>query len=353
METRFLGGTGLRVSVLSFGAMTFGGEGSDFFRPVGTTELDDARRQIDLCLDAGVNLFDTADVYSDGRSEEILGAALGARRGDVILATKLHGATGEGPNERGQSRYHIVRAVEASLRRLGTDWIDVLQVHAIDGCTDPQETLRALDDLVRAGTVRYIGCSNFSAWHLMRALAISGREHLERYRVLQAHYSLIARELEHEHIPLCLDQGVGVLVWSPLSGGFLTGKVRRDAPAPQGSRGAVMGPPGGLASPDVAFDTVDALVEIAEGRGASPAQVALNWLLAKPGVTSLIVGARDERQLADNLAAAGWSLSPEEVARLDAVSALRLPYPYWHQLRYNAERLPEPWMLERLGRGER
>ncbi|WP_425516805.1 aldo/keto reductase [Miltoncostaea oceani] len=350
MRMRFLGRTGLQVSAISFGAMTFGGASSEFFRPVGTTELDEARRQVDLCLDAGVNLFDTADVYSDGRSEEILGAALGARRADVLVATKLHGAMG-GPNDRGQSRHHIVRAVHASLRRLGTDWIDVLQVHAIDGLTDPQETLRALDDLVRAGTVRYTGCSNHSAWHLMRALGVSEREHLERYSVLQAHYSLVSRELEHELVPLCLDQGVGILVWSPLAGGFLTGKVRRGERGPEGSRQSVMGPPGGLADEDRAFDVVDALVEIGAAHGVSAAQVALNWLSGRPGVSSLIVGARTEEQLADNLAATGWDLTDAEAARLEELSALRLPYPYWHQLRYNAERLDEPWIVERRARG--
>ena len=350
MRMNFLGRTGLEVSAISFGAMTFGGARSDFFRPVGTTELDEARRQVDRCLAAGVNLFDTADVYSDGASEEILGAALGSRRADVLLATKLHGQAGPGPNDRGGSRHHIVRAVQASLRRLGTDWIDLLQVHGIDGRTDPHETLRALDDLVRAGTVRYVGCSNWSAWHLMKALGISEREHLERYSVLQAHYSLVARELEHELVPLCLDQGVGILVWSPLSGGFLTGKVRRDRSGPEGSRTSLMGPPGGLADAELAFGIVDALVEIGEARGARPAQVALNWLSAKPGVTSLIVGARTEEQLADNLAATGWELAPGELARLDAVSAGRLPYPYWHQLRYNADRLDEPWLRERAAR---
>lgn len=353
METRDLGRTGLAVSALSFGAMTFAGARSDFFRPVGQTEQAAADRQVAMCLDAGVNLFDTADVYTDGGSEEMLGRALGARRGDVLLATKLHGRMGDGPNDLGQSRHHVIGACEASLRRLGTDWIDLLQVHSIDGRTDPAETLRALDDLVRAGKVRYVGCSNFAAWQLMKALAVSEREHLVRYSALQAHYSLVARDLEHELVPLCVDQGVGILVWSPLSGGFLTGKVRRDVPAPEGSRGAAMPPPGGLSDPAAAHDTVDALVAIAADRGVSPAQVALNWLLARPGVTSLIVGARTEEQLADNLAAAGWSLTPGEVAHLDAVSAPRLPYPQWHQLRYNAERLTEPWALERIGRGER
>lgn len=348
---RFLGRTGLRVSAISFGAMTFGGARSDFFRTVGTTELEEARRQVDLCLDAGVNLFDTADVYSNGASEEILGAALGARRDDVLVATKLHGRTGPGENDLGQSRHHIVRAVHDSLRRLQTDWIDILQVHGIDRRTDPEETLRAFDDLIRAGAIRYIGCSNFSAWHLMKALAVSEREHLNRFTVLQAHYSLVSRELEHELVPLCLDQGVGILVWSPLSGGFLTGKVTRESGAPEGTRQAATGPPGGLADPEAAYATVDVLREIAAARGVSPSQVALNWLLAKPGVTSLIAGARTDEQLADNLAAVEWELDAGEVERLDAVSAGRLPYPQWHQLLYNSARATEPWLLERAARG--
>ncbi|MGD9572429.1 MAG: aldo/keto reductase [Thermoleophilia bacterium] len=347
---RFLGRTGLQVSAISFGSMTFGGARDEAFRAVGTTEVAGARRQVDMCIDAGVNLFDTADVYSGGLSEEILGAALGPRRAEVLLATKLHAPMG-GPNDIGGSRHHITRAVEASLRRLGTDWIDVLQLHGIDGRTDPLETLRALDDLVRAGTVRYIGCSNYAGWHLMRALAVSEREGLARFCVLQAYYSLVARELEHELVPLCLDQGVGILVWSPLAAGFLTGKVRRGADGPAGARTSVEGPPGGLADEDAAFAVVDELVAIASERGVGPAQVVLNWLLAKPGVTSLIVGARTHEQLADNLAAADWELTAEEVGRLDAVSAPRLPYPQWHQLRYNAARLPEPWVTERLARG--
>ncbi len=353
MQMRYLGRTGLAVSALSFGAMTFAGARSDFFRPVGRTEQDVADRQVAMCLDAGVNLFDTADVYTDGGSEEMLGRALGGRRSGVLLATKLNGRTGDGPNDLGQSRHHVIEACEASLRRLGTDWIDLLQLHSIDGRTDPAETLRALDDLVRSGKVRYIGCSNLAAWQLMKALSVADRERLVRHSALQAHYSLLTRDIEHELVPLCLDQGLGILVWSPLSGGFLTGKVRRGGSAPEGSRGAAMPPPGGLADPERAHDIVDALVEIAGGRGVSPAQVALNWLLANPGVTSLVVGARTEEQLADNLAAADWDLAPGEVAHLDAVSAPRLPYPQWHQLRYNAERLDEPWAAERIARGER
>jgi aryl-alcohol dehydrogenase-like predicted oxidoreductase len=341
---RELGRTGLLVSTIAFGTMTFGGARSDFFRPVGTTELDDARRQVAMCIDAGVNLFDTADSYSNGASEEILGRALGARRPDVLLATKLHARTGPGPNDVGQSRAHIVRAVEASLARLGSDWIDLLQMHGFDGRTDLEDTLRALDDLVRAGTVRCIGCSNYSAWHLMKALSISERRGLERYAANQAYYSLVARELEWELVPLCLDQRVGILVWSPLAGGWLTGKFRRGRATPEGARAARNGPPGGLRDEEQALDVVEALVEIAEERGASPAQVALAWVVGAPGVTSAIVGARNEEQLADTLAAAELVLAPAERARLERASAVRIPYPQWHQLRFNTARLDEPWM---------
>jgi aryl-alcohol dehydrogenase-like predicted oxidoreductase len=344
VEYRYLGRTGLLVSAISFGAMTFGGARSDFFRPVGTTELDDAREQVAMCLEAGVNLFDTADAYSNGASEEILGAALGSRRPEALLATKLHARTGPGPNDIGQSRAHIVEAVEASLRRLGTDWIDLLQVHGFDGRTDLEQSLRALDDLVRAGKVRYIGCSNSSAWHLMKALAVSDRRRLERYANLQAYYSLVARELEWELVPLCVDQGVGILVWSPLAGGLLTGKFRRGQAAPEGARAARNGAPGGLPDDEQAMDIVEVLVEIAGARGVSAAQVALNWVVARPGITSAIVGARNADQLADTLAAARWTLEPEEIARLDRVSAVRIPYPQWHQLRFNTARLDEPWM---------
>jgi aryl-alcohol dehydrogenase-like predicted oxidoreductase len=348
LQYRYLGRTGLLVSALSFGAMTFGGARSDFFRVVGTTELDEAREQVAMCLDAGVNLFDTADAYSNGASEEMLGAALGARRPEVILSTKLHARTGPGRNEVGQSRRHVVEAVEASLRRLGTDWIDLLQMHGFDGRTDLEQTLGALDDLVHAGKVRYIGCSNYSAWHLMKALSVSQRRGFERYANLQAYYSLVARELEWELMPLCLDQRLGILVWSPLAGGFLTGKFRRGQPSPEGARAASNGAPGGLVDEEQAMDIVEVLVEIADARERPPAQVALNWVLARPGVTSAIVGARNAAQLADTLAAAEWTLDAEEIDRLDRVSAVRIPYPQWHQLRYNGARMDEPWM--RFGR---
>ena len=337
MELRLLGRTGLHVSALSFGTMTFGGEGR--FEPVGTTQVAEARELLAMCIDAGVNLVDTADVYSFGVSEEILGEALGARRDEVILATKLHFRLGDGPNDVGQSRHNIVRACEASLRRLGTDTIDLYQVHGFDALTDLEETLRALDDLVRSGKVRYVGCSNYSAWHLMKALDISDHRGIERYASLQAYYSLIARDLEWELVPLCLDQNVGIIVWSPLAAGFLSGKFRRGGDEQAGTRWAQGYSPGHV-DLDRGYDIVDAAAAIAEERGVSVAQVSLNYLLRKPGITSLIVGARNREQLADNLAAAAWELSAEEVARLDEVSDRPLPYPYWHQRKFNAERLP-------------
>ncbi len=337
MEMRRLGSSGLQVSALGFGTMTFGG--TEGFRSVGTTQVDEARRMIDLCLEAGVNLFDTADVYSQGASEEVLGQALDGRRDDVILATKVHGRMGPGPNDIGQSRHHIVRGCEASLKRLRTDYIDLYQVHGFDGLTPLEETLRALDDLVRAGKVRYIGCSNYSAWHLMKALGISEREGLERYVSQQVYYSLVARELEYELVPLALDQGVGSLIWSPLAGGFLTGKFRRGQAAPQDTRRVQRGDPGTI-DEDKGYDIVDVLEEIAQAHDASIAQAALNWLLRKPGVTSVLVGARREEQLVDNLKAASWQMSADEIQRLDEVSATPPIYPYWHQRRNNT-RIPQ------------
>ncbi len=336
METRFLGASGLRVSALSFGTMTFGGQGR--FGNIGTVGVEEAAEMVSRCLDAGVNLFDTADVYSNGLAEELLGQALGTRRDDVLIATKLNGRTGEGPNDVGQSRYHVIRACEASLRRLGTDHIDLYQIHGVDELTPWEESLHALDDLVRSGKVRYIGCSNLSAWHLMKSLATSERRGFERFVALQAYYNLVARELEHELVPLCLDQGLGILVWSPLAAGFLSGKFRRGEPAPQGTRRAAQGDPG-IIDQEQGFDIVDVLRDIAKQREVSVAQVALNWLLRKPGVTSVIVGARRRDQLTDNLATAAWELSADELRRLDQVSERPLPYPYWHQRKFDAERL--------------
>jgi aryl-alcohol dehydrogenase-like predicted oxidoreductase len=336
METRLLGGTGLRVSALSFGAMSFGGVGG--FAAVAAQDGDEARALVDQCLDAGVNLFDTADIYSQGRSEEILGRALGEKRGRVLIATKLHARMSDAVDDVGLSRQHIVRACEASLKRLGTDWIDLYQAHGFDALVPVDETARAFDDLVRAGKVRYVGCSNFSGWQLMKALAAAERLGVARYQALQAYYSLVGRELEHELLPACRDAQVGVLVWSPLAFGFLGGRYRRGEKLPEEARISQWGTPGTI--DEQSWAVVDELRRIGEARGVSPAQVALNWLLGRRGVTSVIVGARNARQLADNLAAASWSLGAEEVARLDQVSARPLPYPYWHQQKYNSERMP-------------
>jgi aryl-alcohol dehydrogenase-like predicted oxidoreductase len=338
LEYRFLGNTGLRVSALSFGAVTFGGEGQWYDR-VGDTQVPEARELLSVAIDAGVNLVDTADGYSFGRSEEILGEALSGRRDKVLVATKVHARMSPDPNDVGLSRHHIMHACEASLRRLKTDYIDIYQAHTFDGIASVEETLCAFGDLVRQGKVRYIGCSNFSGWHLMKSLAISERAGLERYVSLQAYYSLLCRDLEHELLPLCLDQGVGILIWSPLAGGFLTGKFRRGAEAPGDTR------VGSVGFPELDFehgyDVIEAVDEIALERNVSVAEVALNWLLTRPGVSSLIVGARNREQLETNLRAVEWRLSTDEIERLNRVSERPLPYPYWHAHRYNSERLDE------------
>jgi aryl-alcohol dehydrogenase-like predicted oxidoreductase len=337
VELRWLGRSGVRVSALSLGTMGFGGAATGGH--VARIDLDEARRQVGLALDAGVNLFDTANGYARGESERLLGLALGADRDRVLVSTKVHARVGDGPNDVGQSRWHIVRACEDSLRRLGTDRIDVYHVHGFDACTPLDETLRALDDLVRAGKVRYLACSNLTGWQLMKALAESERRGLERFVALQAYYNLVARELENEHLPLCRDQGVGVLVWSPLAAGFLTGKFPRGAPGPEGTRRTMIGDLGiGPIDEEHGFAVVDAAREIADERGTSVAQVALNWLRSRPEVSSVIIGARTHEQLVDNLAAAQWSLTDDEVARLDAASERTLPYPYWFQRRFTAER---------------
>jgi aryl-alcohol dehydrogenase-like predicted oxidoreductase len=319
------------------GTMTFGGKGS--FAAVGSTGVDEARRQIDLCLDRGVNLIDTADVYSGGASEEILGEVVKGRREDVLLATKVRFGVGPGPNDAGLSRHHIIRGCEASLRRLGTDYIDLYQVHEWDGVTPLEETLGALDHLVTAGKVRYVGASNYSAWHLMKALGIAERDGLPRFVSQQIYYSLQARDAEYELVPLSVDQGLGILVWSPLAGGLLSGKYRRGQEPPEGSRhlGEWDEPP--VYDQDRLYDVVDVLVEIAEARATSPAAVALAYTLAKPGVSSVIVGARTNEQLAANLAAADLVLADGEQARLDEVSRPPLLYPYWHQGKTARDRL--------------
>jgi aryl-alcohol dehydrogenase-like predicted oxidoreductase len=346
MEYRLLGRSGLKVSTITMGTMTFGGKGA--FAPVGSTPLEEARRQIDLCLDHGVNLLDTADVYSEGMSEEILGQAVEGRRDDVLLATKVRFATGTGPNDAGLSRHHIVRACEASLRRLRTDYVDLYQVHQWDGQTPLEETLGALDDLVRSGKVRYVGASNFSAWHLMKALGVAERGGLPRFVSQQIYYSLQARDAEYELVPLSVDQGLGILVWSPLAGGLLSGKYRRGREAPEGSRhlGDWDEPP--VYDEDRLYDVVDALMEIADARGVSPAAIALAYTLGRPAVTSVIVGARTTEQLTANLAAADLVLADDERARLDQVSRLPLLYPYWHQAKAAADRL-SPADLALLG----
>jgi aryl-alcohol dehydrogenase-like predicted oxidoreductase len=346
MEYRTLGRSGLRVSVLTMGTMTFGGEGP--FANVGTTGVDEAQRQVDMCLDAGINLIDTADVYSGGRSEEILGEVLRGRRDQVLVATKVRMGMGPGPNDAGLSRHHVISGCEASLRRLGTDHIDLYQLHEWDGRTPLEETLEALDLLVRSGKVRYVGVSNFAGWQLMKALGTAERSGLPRFVSQQIYYSLQAREAEYELIPLAVDQGLGVLVWSPLAGGLLSGKYRRDREAPAGSRQLTDWGEPPVYDQDGLYDIIEVLVGIGEERGVSAAQVALAYLLGRPAVTSVIIGARTTEQLADNLTAASLSLTEAERAQLDKVSAPPLIYPYWHQARTASDRL-SPADLTLLG----
>jgi len=338
MDYRQLGRSGLRVSTLTLGTMTIGPSGPS--ASIGSVDLDGARRQIDLCLDAGVNLIDTADVYSAGVSEELVGQALVGRRDRVLLATKARMPMGEGPNDAGLSRHHLIEACEASLRRLRTDHIDLYQVHEWDGQTPLEETLDTLDTLVRAGKVRYIGCSNYAGWQLLKALGISERLHLQRFVSQQIYYSLQAREAEYELVPASLDQGLGILVWSPLAGGLLSGKYRRDA-QPQEGRHLTDWDEPPVRDEDQLYDIVDALVETGDAHGVSAAQVALAYTLGRPGVTSVVIGARKEEQLLDNLAAADLELSSDERARLDAISAPPLLYPYWHQAKTASDRLSE------------
>jgi aryl-alcohol dehydrogenase-like predicted oxidoreductase len=339
MEYRQLGNCGLRVSTITLGTMGFGATG--WSSPVGHIDADGASRQVRLARDAGVNLFDTADMYSNGVSEEYLGRALGKDRDEVLIATKVRLPMGEGPNDAGLSRHHVLRSAEASLRRLGTDHIDLYQVHGWDGQTRLEETMSALDSLIRSGKVRYVGASNFSAWHLMKSLWVSDRAGLEHFVSQQIYYSLQSRDAEAELVPVAIDQGLGILVWSPIAGGLLSGKFRRSgAVGAEGSRQSSSEwhePP--IDDEDRLYDTIEVLVEIASARGVSGARVALAYLLAKPAITSVICGARNETQLADDLAAAQLELSAEEVARLDAVSAAPLRYPYWHQAGDIADRL--------------
>jgi aryl-alcohol dehydrogenase-like predicted oxidoreductase len=328
MEYRRLGASGLKVPALSFGAGTFGGSGP-LFGNWGTSDAREARRLVDICLEAGVNLFDTADVYSGGASEEVLGAAIKGRRADVLISTKTGLPMGDGPNDWGLSRLRLIRSVEDALRRLGTDTIDLLQLHAFDAGTPVEEVLSTLDTLIRAGKVRYVGVSNFSGWQVMKALAVADKNGWPRYVANQVYYSLVGRDYEWELMPLGQDQGLGALVWSPLGWGRLTGKIRRGAPLPEGSRlheTASFGPP---VDDEHLYRVVDALDAVAEEAGKTVPQVALNWLLQRPTVSSVIIGARNEQQLRQNLGAIGWTLTVEQIARLDAASAVTAPYPYF------------------------
>jgi aryl-alcohol dehydrogenase-like predicted oxidoreductase len=337
MEYRQLGSSGLRVSTITMGTMTFGGTGD--FSAVGSTDVSEASKQIDMCLEAGVNLIDTADMYSHGLSEEILGEALVGRRDDVLVATKVRAPMGKDPNDAGLSRHHIISGCEASLGRLKTDHIDLYQLHGWDGQTPLEETLAALDALVTSGKVRYVGCSNFSGWHVMKALATAEREHLPRFACQQIYYSLQSRDAEYELVPISVDQGLGILVWSPLAGGLLTGKYRRDKQTPEGSRKVLEWGEPPVGDTDRLYDLIDLLVDVAFDIGAEPAQVALAWLLTRPAVTSLVIGARTTDQLTTNLAAADLRLDDEILARLNAATAPTLLYPYWHQLVDVSDRL--------------
>jgi len=340
MEYRRLGASGLTVPLLSFGAATFGGAG-EFFSAWGTTDTTAARRMLDLCLDAGVTLFDTADIYSDGNSETVLGEALKGRRDKALISTKATFRFGSEPNAVGSSRYHILKTCEDALRRLQTDYIDLFQLHGFDAMTPPEEILATLDQLVRAGKIRYVGVSNFSGWHLMKSLNVADRYGYPRYVANQTYYSLIGRDFEWELMPLGLDQGIGAIVWSPLGWGRLTGKIRRGQPLPETSRlhkTADKGPP---VEDEYLFGVIDALDSVAKEAGKSIPQVALNWLFHRPTVSSVIIGARNEQQLKDNLGAVGWNLTADQIKKLDAASATAKPYPYWHQSGFS-ERNPPP-----------
>ena len=342
MDYRQLGGSGLKVPVLTFGTGTFGGS-TDFFKPWGASDVKEATRMVDICLDAGVNLFDTADVYSDGASESILGAALKGRRDRAILSTKLTLRAGDGPNDVGSSRHHLIDGVNRALKRLGTDYIDLLQLHHFDAMTPVDQVMSTLDELVRAGKVRYLGASNFSGWQLMKSQAAADKHGRSRFVANQAYYSLVGRDYEWELMPLGLDQGLGAIVWSPLGWGRLTGKIRRGQPLPPGSR---LHDTAGFAPPvdeERLYRVVDALDAVAAETGRSVPQVALNWLLQRPTVSSVLLGARNEQQLRDNLGAVGWALDAAQVAQLDAASAVMPPYPYypyWNGM--FAERNPPP-----------
>jgi aryl-alcohol dehydrogenase-like predicted oxidoreductase len=341
MEYRLLGGSGLKVPVLSFGTGTFGGTG-EFFEAWGSSDVAEATKLVDICLEAGLTMFDSADVYSGGAAEEILGEAIKGRRDQVLISTKGTFTAGPGPNDVGSSRFHLIQSVEKSLKRLGTDYIDLYQLHGFDAQTPIEETVSALDDMVRAGKIRYIGCSNFSGWHLMKSLAVSEKYGYSRYVAHQAYYSLIGRDYEWELMQLGLDQKVGAVVWSPLGWGRLTGKIRRGQPLPEKSRLQSQtvrdsGPP---VDDEYLYRVVDALDAVAAETGKTVPQVALNWLLQRPTVATVVIGARNEEQLRQNLGAVGWNLTADQVARLDTASNKTMAYPYWHQ--YGFSRNPWP-----------
>ena len=340
MEYRQLGYSGLKVPVLSFGTGTFGG-GNEFFKAWGSSDVAEATRLVDICLDAGVNLFDTADVYSHGQSEEILGKAIAGKRGRVLISTKATFRMGDGPNDLGSSRYHLVQSCEGSLRRLGVETIDIYHMHGFDALTPVEETLKTLDTLVQSGKVRYIACSNFSGWHLMKSLGVSERYGWARYVGHQVYYSLLNREYEWELMPLGLDQKVSALIWSPLGWGRLTGKIRRNAPLPETSRLHKTAQYGPQVQNEHLFKVVDALDEVAKQTGKTVPQIALNWLLQRPTVANVIMGAREEQQLRQNLGAVGWNLTSDQIAKLDKASDVTSIYPYWHQRQFT-ERNPIP-----------
>jgi aryl-alcohol dehydrogenase-like predicted oxidoreductase len=342
MEYRQLGASGFKVPVLTLGTGTFGGKG-EMFKAWGATDVAEASRLVDICLESGLTMFDSADIYSGGAAEEILGGAIKGRRDQVLISTKATFRAGQGANDVGSSRFHLIRSVEGCLRRLGTDYIDLFQLHGFDATTPVEETLATLDQLVKQGKLRYIGCSNFSGWHLMKSLSVSERYGWSRYVAHQAYYSLVGRDYEWELMPLALDQGVGCVVWSPLGWGRLTGKIRRGQPLPESSRlqnklAVDLGPP---VSFDHVYDVVDAIDAIAKETGKTVPQIAINWLLQRPSVATVIIGARNEEQLRQNLGAVDWNLSAEQVARLDAASDVTPAYPYWHQRGFK-ERNPSP-----------
>jgi len=344
MEYRQLGRSGLKVPELCFGCGTFGGHDNEFFKAWGAADVDEARKIVDICMDAGITLFDTADVYSDGNSETVLGKAIDhLNREELMISTKATFRLGKGPNDVGSSRYHLIQSVDRSLKRLGTDYIDIYHLHAFDATSPVEETLRALDDMVREGKIRYIACSNFSGWHLMKSLSVSDRYGWSRYVGHQAYYSLVGRDYEWELMPLGLDQGVGALVWSPLGWGRLTGKIRRGQPLPKDSRlqSKVAAEAGPQPEEEYLYTVVDALDEVAKETGKTVPQIALNWVLGRPSVSTVIIGARNEEQLRQNIGAVGWKLTAKQIEKLDAASELPRAYPYWHQLQFE-DRNPKP-----------